>query len=72
MPIGQLVVCKIPNNGELLWFWQHWFKNARDFIFQRGVYYTMVNQDNKIFVIDRAHKAYEFDHKTFKILFKKI
>lgn len=70
MPIGRLVKCKISNNGDLIWFFKRWFMKSSDFVFQRGVYYNMVNQDNKIFVIDRSYKPYEFDTKTFNLLFK--
>lgn len=70
MPTGRLVQCRSHNNGEPLFPWERWFKKASKFLFQKNVLYTMVEQDNKIFVISRNYVPIEFDYDYFKILFK--
>lgn len=75
MAKGILVQCKSHNNGEPLFFWERMFKKVSSFLFQKGVFYTMVQQGNKIFVIirhheTRNHEAVEFDPDYFKVLFK--
>jgi hypothetical protein len=69
---GILVKCKSYNNGEPLFFWERIFKPNSFFRFQKGVFYLMISDKDKIFVIDREHQAQEFDSKYFNYLFKII
>jgi hypothetical protein len=68
MAVGRLVQCVSSNNGEPLFPWERWFKKG--FKFAKSVYYTMVEQDNKIYVITRESEPIEFTPEHFKILFR--
>jgi hypothetical protein len=68
MAVGRLVQCVSSNNGEPLFPWERWFKVG--FKFAKSVYYTMVEQDNKIYVITRESEPIEFTPEYFKILFR--
>ena len=65
---GVLVKCKTNNNGEPLFFWERGLK--KQFIFYKNIYYTMISDKGKIFVIDREHVSHEIDPDYFKYLFK--
>lgn len=70
MPIGRKAIAKVNHNGELEWPWKRWFKRTKSFTFQRGVIYTLVEQSDKFYVIDRAYIPHEFDFQTLKTLFR--
>lgn len=68
MALGRLVQCVSSNSGEPLFPWERWFNKALKF--KRSIYYTMVEQDNKIYVITRESEPVEFTPKYFNILFR--
>lgn len=68
MALGKLVKCVSNNNGEPLFPWERWFKNG--FKFVKGIYYTMIEQDGKIYVITRESEPVEFTPKYFNTLFR--
>ena len=68
MATGRLVQCKSSNSGEPLFPWERWFNKKLKF--KKGIYYTMVEQDNIIYVITRESEPVSFEPKYFNILFK--
>lgn len=54
---GVIVKCKSYNNGEPLFFGKEYLNQTLFLDLKKGVFYLMISDKDKIFVIDREHQA---------------